>query len=453
MKNIGEGEEIIDNNIISDNDYNSDTNFSSNENNKCEKQIQICFISNLKDDKYKIENNIYTVPVSFRRIDLSRMIKKLLNIKENISFEFLINKKILRSSIEEFLQLNNILSENVIEVEFTIPITKKESKKIDNISEWISELIIIENTLHCSTFEGNILYYDLTNFNKIYENNVSNMPIFSFNSFKDNKLGSNLYHESIIGLSNGTIKIFLNEEINKGIKTKNQLYLSNHDDMIKSIAINKDASLIISGGTDNKINIYDNNYIIEELKQFKSDNNNKRKKKNVIPPKKSIHKESGIITNLNFFDNIKFLSSGFEKNIKIFDVTNGNIVSSFPYNKSIIRSDIINKNLFIIADENSLIKLFDIRCLNEKSVISLNENKYYSHDKIITSLKGNKNELYFLSSSHDGYINIFDIRLNKLPVYTIENEKKKILSCTWFYRKKNHSIISADEYNINIHNF
>ncbi|CRH00832.1 microtubule-associated protein ytm1 homologue, putative [Plasmodium relictum] len=452
MKNIED--EIIDDNTESDNNYNDDGNITSNEDNICEKQIQICFISNLKDNKYKIENNIYTIPVSFKRIDLSRMIKKLLDIKENVSFEFLINKKILRSSIEEFLQLNNLLSESVIEIEFTVPITKKESKNIDSVSEWISELIVIENKLYCSTFEGNLLYYDLKNFNKIDENKVFDMPIFSFNLCKDNKLNSDLYHESAIGLSNGTIKIFLNEEKNDGIKIKNELYLSNHDDMIKSIAFNKDVSLIISGGADNKINIYDNNYIIDELKQFKSDNN-KRKKKNVIAPTKCIHKETGIITNLNFFDNNKFLCSGLEKNIKIFDAMNGSMISSFPYNKSIIRNDIINKNLFIIADENSLIKLFDIRCLNEKSVISLNENKYYFHDKIITSLKGNKNEIYFLSSSHDGYINIFDVRLNKLPVYTIESEEKtKILSSTWFYKKKkDNSIISADEYNINIHNF
>ncbi|SBS86977.1 ribosome biogenesis protein YTM1, putative (YTM1) [Plasmodium malariae] len=426
---------------------------------KSEKQIQIYFTTNIKNGKYKIENTTYTIPVCFKRIDLSRMVKKLLDIKENISFDFLINQKIIRSSIEDFLKENNILSEQVLEIEYTIPIRKRESTHIDKISEWISKMITSENTLHCSSFEGNILYYDLRNMNKIYENRVSDSPIFAYNVCKINNSILNdepPYHESVVGLSNGTIRVFLNEEdIDKGIRTKNDLYLGYHDDMIKSLEFNKDHSLIISGGCDNKINIYDNKYIIEQLKIYKNQNtSNKRKIKNVIAPKKCIHKEPGIITALSFFDNSKFLSTGLEKNIKIYDIITGNICTSFAYNKSVVCCDILNKNLFVTADEQSIIKLFDIRCVQEKSVISLNENKYYFHDKIITSLRANRNRIHFLSSSHDGYINIYDVRLNKLPVYTIENEdKRKILSCTWFYKEDNNFVVSADEINLTVHRF
>ncbi|SBT79618.1 ribosome biogenesis protein YTM1, putative [Plasmodium malariae] len=128
---------------------------------KSEKQIQIYFTSNIKNGKYKIENTTYTIPVSFKRIDLSRMVKKLLDIKENISFDFLINQKIIRSSIEDFLKENNILSEQVLEIEYTIPIRKRESTHIDKISEWISKMITIENTLHCSSFEDLKIYMSM----------------------------------------------------------------------------------------------------------------------------------------------------------------------------------------------------------------------------------------------------------------------------------------------------
>ncbi|GAW81726.1 microtubule-associated protein ytm1 homologue [Plasmodium gonderi] len=433
-------------------------NLSENEEiSLADKQIQVYFVSNMPNEKYKMEDTIYTVPISFKRIDLSRMIKQLLDIKENVSFEFLINKKILRSSIEEFLRINNILSEDVIQIEYTLSITKKESAHIDKISEWISKLIIIENKLYCSTFEGNLLCYDLSNFYKIDEKRVSDMSIFSFNICKNEKLINDdaNYNESIIGQSNGTLKAFLNEEINQKIITKGELYLGNHDNMVKSIAFNKNGSLIISGGADNKINLYDNYEIIEKLKEYKCENNtNKRKMKNIVTPKKCVHKEEGVITDLTFFDDSRFLCTGLEKNIKIYDANTGDIFSSFPYNKAIICSNILNDNIFITADEQSVIKLFDVRCLKEKPAISLNEHKYYFHDKIITSLAGNKNEIHFLSSSHDGYTNIYDIRLNKLPVYTIESEdKSKVLSSTWFYKEDHNSVINANEQNLTIHNF
>lgn len=430
----------------------------NNPNDNCEKEIQICFFTNIENEKYKIDSSTYTVPVTFKRIDLSRMVKKLLDIEDNVSFEFLINKKILRTTIEEFIRDHNILSENVIEIEYSISLRKRESKNIDKICEWIFELITIGNKLYCSTFDGTLLYYDMLNFRKIYEKKViDNMPVYSYNIYKSKKLHNELiYNESVIGLTNGSIKVFLNEEKEKEIITRNELYLGNHIDMIKCISFNKDYSMLLSAGNDNKINIFDNNYIINELLNDLTNehNTNKRKKKSVVFPKKCIHNDSGMITSLKFFDNIKFLSTGLDKNIKIYDLTSSYVSCSYSYNKSIICSDILNNNLFITADEHSMIKLFDVRNTNEKPVLSLNENKYHMHDKIITSLKTNKNEIYFLSSSHDGYTNIYDIRLNNLPVYTFQsNEKSKILSSTWFYNDEHNCVVNAEENNLVLHIF
>lgn len=450
-----------DDDLIDDDENNfedDDVVVHNNPNDNCEKEIQICFFTNIENEKYKIDSSTYTVPVTFKRIDLSRMVKKLLDIEDNVSFEFLINKKILRTAIEEFIRDHNILSENVIEIEYSISLRKRESKNIDKICEWIFELITIGNKLYCSTFDGTLLYYDMLNFRKIYEKKViDNMPVYSYNIYKSKKLHNELiYNESVIGLTNGSIKVFLNEEKEKEIITRNELYLGNHIDMIKCISFNKDYSMLLSAGNDNKINIFDNNYIINELLNDLTNehNTNKRKKKSVVFPKKCIHNDSGMITSLKFFDNIKFLSTGLDKNIKIYDLTSSYVSCSYSYNKSIICSDILNNNLFITADEHSMIKLFDVRNTNEKPVLSLNENKYHMHDKIITSLKTNKNEIYFLSSSHDGYTNIYDIRLNNLPVYTFQsNEKSKILSSTWFYNDEHNCVVNAEENNLVLHIF
>ncbi|CAC9696381.1 microtubule-associated protein ytm1 homologue, putative [Plasmodium sp. DRC-Itaito] len=443
-----------DDDLIDDDDVVVDNNPNDN----CEKEIQICFFTNIENEKYKIDSSIYTVPITFKRIDLSRMVKKLLDIEDNVSFEFLINKKILRTTIEDFLRDHNILSENVIEIEYSISLRKRESKYIDKICEWIFELITIGNKLYCSTFDGTLLYYDMLNFKKIYEKKViDNMPVYSYNIYKSKKLHNELiYNESVVGLTNGTIKVFLNEEKEKEIITRNELYLGNHIDIIKCISFNKDYSMLLSAGNDNKINIFDNNYIINELLNDLTNehNTNKRKKKSVVFPKKCIHYDSGMITSLKFFDNIKFLSTGLDKNIKIYDLTSSYVSCSYSYNKSIICSDILNNDLFITADEHSMIKLFDVRNINEKPVLSLNENKYHMHDKIITSLKTNKNEIYFLSSSHDGYTNIYDIRLNNLPVYTFQSdEKSKILSSTWFYNDEHNCVVNAEEHNLILHIF
>lgn len=464
----------------------------------CSKEIQLTFTTQLPGEEYYIANDIYTVPISFERIDLSRMVKQLLNLEDSdIAFEFLINKKLLRTSIGEFLEEYNILSENVLEVEFTKPLLKKESKKVSDVKEWMSELIIMNKTLYCSSFEGNLLYYNLHNFNNNGKIQIGNLPIHSFNCCQQKNMGiEGCFQESIFGLSNGTLQAVLQEQSKCGICIKSNVFLSNHDNIIKSIAFNPNKSVVISGGADKKVNIYDNQHVVKELKRIETESEEQKeqtgsdietkkikefgsesaqmknhtqkkkrkhtggndygKKDTKIDPKKSIYIEDfASISDLHFFDNTTFLCTGLGNNIYIFDASNGSIVSLLPHNKSIICSSIINDNLFGTADEHSYINLFDRRCHGGKCAISLNSNQYFFHDKIITSLKGHKSELYFLTSSHDGYVNIYDIRLNTCPVYAIENEDKcKVLAATWFYEDvRSKAIISADEVSLKMHVF
>lgn len=453
---------------------------------KCLKEIQITFTTELSEEEYQIEKDVYTVPISFKRIDLSRMVKKLLCLEgSNIAFEFMINKKILRTSIGEFLEEHNILSETVLEVEFAKPLLKKDSKKLSDITEWISELIIINNTLYGSSFEGNLLNYNIRNFHKKGKTKISEFPIHCFACCQKKNMGiEGLLQESIFGCSNGTLQAVLQKQKQSETVIKSKVFLSNHDSVINSVAFNKNKSIVISGGKDKKVNIYDNKNVINQLKRgaeemeenrnskeeceeaTKSVKNRKRKtedrsenekkKETKINPQKSICVEDLIsISSLDFFDNSQFLCAGLGYNINIFDVTHGNVVASLPHNKSIVCGSIIRHDLFGTSDEHSYINLFDKRCLNEGTVISLNPNQYFFHDKIVTSLKGHKSELYFLTTSHDSYINIYDIRLNKCPVYAIENEDKcKVLSAAWVYEKEqSKAVISADEVSLKMHIF
>ncbi|KJP85816.1 hypothetical protein AK88_04523 [Plasmodium fragile] len=96
LNDDSEDEEVIESESSSDEE--EETNSSSEESidsdsdnpsdkeqeDQAEKQIQIYFTSDVANEKYQMEDTIYTIPASFRRIDLSRMVKKLLDIKENV---------------------------------------------------------------------------------------------------------------------------------------------------------------------------------------------------------------------------------------------------------------------------------------------------------------------------------------------------------------------------------
>lgn len=452
----------------------------------CLKEIQITFTTELSEEEFQIEENIYTVPVSFKRIDLSRMVKKLLCLEDSdIAFEFMINKKILRTSIGEFLEEHNILSETVLEVEFAKPLLKKDSKKLSNITEWISELIIMNDTLYGSSFEGNLLNYNIRNFHKKGKTKISEFPIHCFTCCQKKNMGvDGSLQESIFGCSNGMLQAVLQKQKLSETVIKSKVLLCNHDSVINSVALNKNKSIVISGGGDKRVNIYDNTNIINALKRGaeetqenfnskeqceetrKSVKNRKRKtedrnggekkKETKIIPQKSIYVEDlTSISGLDFFDNSQFLCTGLGYSINIFDASRGSVVSSFPHSKSVVCSSIIRNDLFGTSDEHSYINLFDKRCLNEQTVISLNPSQYFFHDKIVTTLKGHKSEFYFLTASHDSYINIYDIRLSRCPVYAIENEDKcKVLSATWFYENEHSkAVISADEVSLKMHIF
>jgi WD40 repeat protein len=161
---------------------------------------------------------------------------------------------------------------------------------------------------------------------------------------------------------NKTIKAYSTEE--NGLITE---FKGGHKEQILSIDISEDSTLLISGGNDSIINIWDffTNQILKTLKYHK-----------------------GIITVVKISPSRKYLASGgTDCKVIIYDLDKNHIINEFNDHKDDITSIAFNPNSTMLASASAdeTIKIYDL--------ISR---------KLITSLTGYKNWVRDLSWSSDG---------------------------------------------------
>ncbi|KAJ3053121.1 ribosome biogenesis protein ytm1 [Rhizophlyctis rosea] len=102
---------------------------------KAEAQVQVRF--HTKQQKYAITDAPILVPSRLRRYGLSEIVNHLLAAAKPIPFDFLIDGKFIRTSLQAYLDAHNLSTENVLDVEYlesTLPPTQAGSIKHD---DWI----------------------------------------------------------------------------------------------------------------------------------------------------------------------------------------------------------------------------------------------------------------------------------------------------------------------------
>jgi ribosome biogenesis protein YTM1 len=117
---------------------------------------QVRFQFTTKDQTVKLPDGIGAILVSsgFKRYALSTLINNLLESDTPIPFEFLINGKFLRTSIDDFLTANGISSEVALAVEYvraSVPPTYSTSFEHD---DWISAVDVLSSTSPAAIWAG-----------------------------------------------------------------------------------------------------------------------------------------------------------------------------------------------------------------------------------------------------------------------------------------------------------
>ncbi|KAJ3191221.1 WD repeat-containing protein 12, partial [Dinochytrium kinnereticum] len=101
---------------------------------------------------YSVTDTPILIPVNLRRFGLSEIINHLLGSTENpVPFDFIINGKFLRTTLETYIEEHSFSSEAILEIEYVESTLPPKPSDALNHDDWISDIAGPKSCSHIAT--------------------------------------------------------------------------------------------------------------------------------------------------------------------------------------------------------------------------------------------------------------------------------------------------------------
>ena len=424
---------------------------SNDKNQILKKEIEIKFVSDLSRE-YQINQSVFHLPLTMNVNKLNELINKLLNLSPNKIFSFFIGDIKLLGSLNDFVNENNITTEQQIEIYYMFEIPEPEKSNTIKEDEWIKKISILNemnynpskhNEYIVGLFNGEVSFYNGNNNNKIYSlKNCNNVDEDALALLTDIKYFKRKESENkiLIRTLRNSLNTFEIYDIDS-LKQNQTLLYSNekiNDEYFNCIDINPlNYNIFAMGGTmDNKgiIQIFNlpENLSLNETK--KTPNKKKRKINSIIlnPTYTFNEVHYSQCNHITFLDGEYLITGGDDYNINIYNIITNNLFMTLnTFYKDISSICKVSNKTFLIGYQDGTIKFYDINDSNlnkNKASLIFKDNEAYCGFISDISLCNDKENHpnTFVTSNYDSNIKVWDIRGGKLPLYKVntgETEK------------------------------
>ena len=424
---------------------------SNDKNQILKKEIEIKFVSDLSRE-YQINQSVFHLPLTMNVNKLNELINKLLNLSPNKIFSFFIGDIKLLGSLNDFVNENNITTEQQIEIYYMFEIPEPEKSNTIKEDEWIKKISILNemnynpskhNEYIVGLFNGEVSFYNGNNNNKIYSlKNCNNVDEDALALLTDIKYFKRKESENkiLIRTLRNSLNTFEIYDIDS-LKQNQTLLFSNekiNDEYFNCIDINPlNYNIFAMGGTmDNKgiIQIFNlpENLSLNETK--KTPNKKKRKiNSTILNPTYTFNEvHYSQCNHITFLDGEYLVTGGDDYNINIYNIITNNLFMTLnTFYKDISSICKLSNKTFLIGYQDGTIKFYDINDSNlnkNKASLIFKDNEAYCGFISDISLCNDKENHpnTFVTSNYDSNIKVWDIRGGKLPLYKVntgETEK------------------------------
>ena len=436
------------------------------------KELELKFETDLPGEEYKLENNVFQLPLISTPENLNQLLNKVLSLDPPKKFSFLIQNTKLTSSLEDFINSNLLTTEQAITIYYILDINEPQKTNTIKEDEWIRNIEILQkmkyspnkpNNYCVGLFNGEISFYSGETNSKIYSlkhnSPTDEDALIMLNDIKYFRLNNEKENHILIKVcknSNSIYDIF-NIDINNQFSDLIFSESKKENEYFNNISLNPFNHNIFSlSGTENDKGVVKIYKIPEDmtLNETKTQKSKKKKKieANILKPEltfDNLHKT--FCSNSIFLDNEYLVTGGDDYVLNVYNI-NKNLFLNYNTNYKNISSMIrVTNKTFLVGYIDGTVKYYDLNSNKAVNIFKDINTKYgYISDICMSSDKDN-HPMTFVTSSYDGNLKIWDIRGGRVPLYRINTSQTEKNYSAKF--NGNNIISGGDGSEVNIFQF
>ena len=436
------------------------------------KELELKFETDLPGEEYKLENNVFQLPLISTPENLNQLLNKVLSLDPPKKFSFLIQNTKLISSLEDFINSNLLTTEQAITIYYILDINEPQKTNTIKEDEWIRNIEILQkmkyspnkpNNYCVGLFNGEISFYSGETNSKIYSlkhnSQTDEDALIMLNDIKYFRLNNEKGNHILIKVcknSNSIYDIF-NIDINNQFSDLIFSESKKENEYFNNIALNPFNHNIFSlSGTEHDKGVVKVYKIPEDmtLNETKTQKSKKKKKieANILKPEltfDNLHKT--FCSNSIFLDNEYLVTGGDDYILNVYNI-NKNLFLNYNTNYKNISSMIrVTNKTFLVGYIDGTVKYYDLNSNKAVNIFKDINTKYGYISDICMSNDKDNHPMTFVTSSYDGNLKIWDIRGGRVPLYKINTAQTEKNYAAKF--NGNNIISGGDGSEVNIFQF
>lgn len=417
-------------------------------------QLQLKFTSH--DDRYTCAETIHTLPGKAERSQLNEIVKlhlqshgKLDEISAaKVKFDFVIDNELLRTSLLDHVNEQNLSTENVLNVEFFEKQAAPKMKKEIKMNDWISCTRLSENYILLASFDGNVYVWDKKKgdyalVKACHCNGVNGASSVEWISC-DGATDKNKAFFASGGFHVPDDLYLWEADLEKG-EAKRVIHCKGHSDTVTAMTANDNNGMLATAGQDKMVCVYRSKPSADDRdKKAANDedlSNAKRRKLEAKGyPRLPLAKLDGhqhLVSGVTWVGVNELASSSWDHTVKFWDVEQQRITTEIKASLALnwVEYSPLSK-LTAAGASDRHIRLWDHRAADQKVV----KSTLTSHHKEVKALKWSPNsEFHLVSCSYDNYVKTWDTRSLKTALHDISDHTDDIFTVDWY----NNEIVSG----------
>ncbi|EEB07658.1 ribosome biogenesis protein Ytm1 [Schizosaccharomyces japonicus yFS275] len=394
-------------------------------------QVQVRFTT--RDPDYAVADTPILIPTTLRRYGLSQIVNHLLEKETPTPFDFLVNGKILTTSLDEYIVQNGLSTESVLTLEY-IPSTLPPSFLAAFPHEdWISGISLKDDSILTSSYDGIARVWNKSG--KVCVTSASlDSSLKSVAWTTDSSFLTASLNQGISLWSYSSADVPMDDDESSAVVADYDCAFVGHENVVERIRTGS-STLFLSAGADKMMGVWDLERSPATGLPTQTVTGKRRKKNTEVLPKNGAKApllmctgHNGPVTDMVFAtDTSVAYSVSQDHTIKTWDLITGQLVNSRITRAPLLCiQNIGDLNLLACGSAGRHITLHDPRASAEQTTsITLN-----GHKNFVSGLACSPENPYMLASvSHDNTTKVWDIRATSGSLYTLSRNVQS--KSTW----------------------